>query len=246
MKIAAVCCTYNRPDLLGRMIACFEAQDYPDRELVILDDADQYANQEGDRWRLVSHRIRYPTLGDKRNAAVRLVSPDVDALAIWDDDDLYLPWQLSAMAATLERAEWAQPRQVLVARRGRYDRVEAFSRSDPTDIGYHGGWGFRREAFERLGYAAISNGEDREIAGRARELLGPSADTISTERPDPGYIYTWHGRAGGHLSAMGPPGDEAGYRTIGRQQVERVEQLDVRLPADYLLPIEATTRPRGW
>ena len=38
MKIAAVCCTFNRPKMLGRLIACFERQTYENRELVILDD----------------------------------------------------------------------------------------------------------------------------------------------------------------------------------------------------------------
>ena len=65
MKIAAVCVTYLRPVGLGRMLACFLQQDYPDRELVILDDAGQYDDQEGDRWRLVSVSKRYPTLGEK-------------------------------------------------------------------------------------------------------------------------------------------------------------------------------------
>ncbi len=215
MKIAAVCCTWNRPRLLGRMIECFLRQDYPNRELVILSDNDQYPSMGGDRWRLVSHHFRYPTLGDKRNVADRLVSDDVDALAVWDDDDLYLPWQLSAIAAALEEADWVQPRQVLVNRNGRFNRFETFHRRDPADIRYHGGWAFRRDAFERLaGYASMSNGEDREIAARAFAMFGPSADTITAEHPTPGYVYHWLGRPGRHLSSMTPTGDESGYREL--------------------------------
>ena len=52
-----------------QMLRCFLAQDYPHRELLILDDASQYADQSGDRWRLVSVRRRFATLGEKRNAA---------------------------------------------------------------------------------------------------------------------------------------------------------------------------------
>ena len=59
MKIAAVCCTYLRPKHLGWLIQCFLEQDYPDRELVILDDVDQYDSQRGDRWELVSVRRRF-------------------------------------------------------------------------------------------------------------------------------------------------------------------------------------------
>ena len=102
MKIAVVCVTYNRPRQLGQMIRCFQRQDYAPRELVILDDAGQYASNEGPGWRLTSIAERFPTLGEKRNAAARLVSPDAAALAVWDDDDLYMPWALRASAAALE------------------------------------------------------------------------------------------------------------------------------------------------
>jgi glycosyltransferase involved in cell wall biosynthesis len=113
MKIAAVCCTYLRPKALGRLIHCFLQQDYPKRELIILDDAGQYDNQQGDRWRLISVNSRFPTLGEKRNAAVALVADDVEALAVWDDDDLYLPWALRACAEALRVAPWSRPSIVL-------------------------------------------------------------------------------------------------------------------------------------
>jgi len=244
MKIAAVCCTFNRPKLLGRMIRCFELQDYPDRELIILSDNDQYATQSGDRWKLVSHRFRYPTLGDKRNAAMALISPDVAAVATWDDDDLDLPWQLSAIIEALEDAQWVQPRQVLLKGNGRFEREATFRQGEPENIAYPGGWGFRREAFERLGgYNAISNGEDRELAQRARVLLGASADTISPHYPTPGYVWTRDAER--HLSAMGP--GEKGYRELGRQRIEPVKKLDISWPEEYTLwPVGENIAPRRW
>ncbi len=247
MKIAAVCCTWNRPELLGRLIECFNRQDYADRELVILDDADQYPAMEGNRWKLVSQRFRYPTLGDKRNAAARLVSDDVSAFAVCDDDDLYLPHHLSACVEALQDAQWCQPRQVLIADGKSFKRQATFRKSDPNNLGYQGGWAWQRGAFEKLGgYASISNGEDVEIAARSLALLGPSADTITARHPTPGYVYTWLGRAGRHLSAMSPPGDESGYQELGRQIIERVDRLNIALPADFPPPIEAEPRPRGW
>jgi len=56
------------------MIHCFLEQDYPagQRELIVLDDAGQYENQSGPGWRLVSTAQRFPTLGEKRNAAAAL------------------------------------------------------------------------------------------------------------------------------------------------------------------------------
>ena len=65
MKLAALCCTYLRPGSLGQLIESFLRQDYPreSRELVILDDAGQYDNQEGDGWRLVSIPPTIPFAG---------------------------------------------------------------------------------------------------------------------------------------------------------------------------------------
>ena len=93
MKLAALCCTYLRPDGLGQLIECFNRQDYPLelRELVILDDAGQYENQSGDGWRLVSIPSRFRSLGEKRNACAALASPDVEGFLVADDDDIYLP-----------------------------------------------------------------------------------------------------------------------------------------------------------
>jgi len=247
MKIAVCVCTWNRPKLLGRMIRCFEMQDYENRVLLVLDDAGQYPAMEGDRWKLVSHRFRWPTLGEKRNAAISLLGPDVDAYSLIDDDDLVLPHHLSALVVALQEAPWCQSRQVLVPRGKQFQRVATSNGENPNNIGYPGGWGFRREAFERLGgYAAISNGEDQELAARALKLLGPSADTITDKYPTPGYVYDLQSKSW-HLSAMGPPGDEEGYRSLGKQHIEPVESLNVSWPEDYCKwPISDTVLPRRW
>src|SRR5512137_1054339 len=100
-KLACVCCTYARPDLLCQSLQCYLMQDYPaDRcELIILDDANQYVSQtqtEPKTWHLVTSSRRFRTLGEKRNACAALASADVDAYVVWDDDDIYLPWTLQA------------------------------------------------------------------------------------------------------------------------------------------------------
>jgi hypothetical protein len=181
MKIAAVTVTYKRPVQVGRMLACFLAQDYPNRELVILDDAGQHQSQQGDRWRLVSVRRRYPTLGAKRNAATALISPDCDAVAVWDDDDCYLPWALSASVAALNGADWSRPGQVLHAAPDGSGRLTAHLTwtNDPAGKLYHAAWAFRRETLRRIGgyCQRLSNGEDQELMQR---LL-----TANTREADP-------------------------------------------------------------
>ena len=180
MKIAAVTVTYKRPVQLGRMLACFLAQDYEDRELVILDDAGQYASQQGDRWRLVSVKKRYPTLGAKRNAAARLISPGTETIAVWDDDDCYQPWALRASAAALERAGWSRPGVVLHAAgdgSGRLFQHRTWA-NDPARKLFHAAWAFRRETFERIGgYSpALNSGEDQELMRRLERAGTSEAD----------------------------------------------------------------------
>jgi glycosyltransferase involved in cell wall biosynthesis len=216
MKIAAVCCTYLRPEALGQMIRCFERQDYAHRELVILDDAGQYDDTRGDRWRLVSTPTRYATLGRKRNAAAALVSAEVEALAVWDDDDWYLPWALSASVAALKAAAWSRPSLVLHPAR------DGTLRQHRTGGLFHGGWAYRRATFLELGgYAAMNNGEDQEFASRLSRRNVATADPVRLGFP-PFYIYRWGGAS--HLSNLGP----RGYESLGAL---RGEPTAVR-PAD--------------
>lgn len=205
MKIAAVCCTFLRPRALGQLIRCFELQDYPleSRELVVLDDAGQYDACAGEAWRVISTARRFPTLGEKRTAAAALVSPDVEALAVFDDDDLYLPWALRASVAALARADWSRPAVVL------HREPDGSLAPHATGGLFHGGWAYRREAFLRAGgYPAMDNGEDRALARRFERLGLTEADPMALGFR-PFYVYTWGG--GWHLSNLGTDG----YRRLG-------------------------------
>ncbi len=223
MKITAICVTYLRPHMLGQLIGCFHAQEYPAhwKELIILDDAGQYDSVFGDNWRLLSLPSRFRTLGEKRNAAIGLVRPDTEAIAVWDDDDLYLPWALSTTAEALEKAPWSRPGQVIHRHQDRKYYRHA------TGGLYHGGWGFRLDAFHQAGgYPPMNNGEDRGLASRFRR------EGIRWHDPcesgcDPFYIYRWGGRDY-HLSGLGPDG----YERLGRRHVERAT-IRVELPPGY-------------
>jgi hypothetical protein len=229
MKIAAVCCTYLRPIELGHLVRCFQYQDYPDRELVILDDAGQYENCQGDRWRLIAAATRFATLGEKRNAAAWLVSPDVDALAVWDDDDLYLPWALSASVSALRRAPWSRPSLVL------HPAPDGGLRQHRTGGLFHGGWAYRRDVFWHCGgYPPCDNGEDRQLAARLARAHVGQADPVRLGFP-PFYVFRWNG--GQHLSCMGTDG----YQRLGTLRGRRTTLVpadppDVELHNPRILP----------
>lgn len=239
MKITAVCVTWNRPRQLGQMIRCFERQTYPNRELVILDDAGQYAQAQGDRWTLVSQNERYETLGDKRNAAARMVSPDTDYLAVWDDDDLYLPWALEATATALRHAELSRPSLVLHPECGQLHQHETFGQPNvganiaPTlaEALFHSGWGYRRKAFWRVnGYPAWNAGEDQILLADFQRNGFKTADPM-----DLGYrpflVYPFGDASGKpHLQHAG----RDGYKNFGRMVIEktRIEQWIADPPFD--------------
>ena len=208
-KITVCCCTYLRPKYLGHLIHCFLTQTYPNKELIILDDAGQYENQAGDRWKLFSIPGRFATLGQKRNACAALVSPDTQYLAPWDDDDLYFPDALAALCAGLEIADFTIPSEVFQEERPGY-----FIRR--PQWGHHGSWGYRRELFDRWGgYPPITVGEDGDFAGKVRGFgcriseplrLGFAPYCIYT-RFLPTYATHLFGRAG--------------YGVIGGERVEK-------------------------
>lgn len=86
-------------------IACFLAQDYPDRELLILDDGEECIEDlvpAGDpriRYRRVQRRL---PLGAKRNLACEEARGEI--IAHWDDDDWYAPWRLSCQVRKVLRS----------------------------------------------------------------------------------------------------------------------------------------------
>jgi len=190
MKIALLTITWKRPRLLGRLIECFNRQSSSDCEMVILDDAGDYPDQpSGNHWRIISHNMRYPSLGAKRNACARLVSPDTEGFLICDDDDFLFPWAIEATAHALAKGPWAQPREVYEFNGNRLVRYETFSHTRPNYIDYHSGWSYRRSVFEDMGGYPEQGEEDNPVRDYLTEHLCPSVNTICREFPDPFVIY---------------------------------------------------------
>lgn len=97
LKIPLVSCvmpTYGRSDYVSESLSMFLAQDYPNKELIIFNDC---PGQEllGDfpGVTIVNSPTRCSTLGEKRNAAIEIAKGEY--IAVWDDDDIYMPWRLS-------------------------------------------------------------------------------------------------------------------------------------------------------
>src|SRR5690242_1130480 len=94
--VSCILVTRDRPIFVGQALRCFAAQDYPAKELVVVDDGDapvagQCANAPHVKYiRLTS---RTPT-GTKLNIGIEAARGDV--LQKLDDDDFYAPRFLSS------------------------------------------------------------------------------------------------------------------------------------------------------
>ena len=98
--ISCICVSYNRPHYLKKAIKYFQAQDYPNKELVIV-----YRSTDPETKQLVDSStdgsirgMEYDyseeiTLGDIRNQAIAFTNGDI--FCNWDDDDWYHPLRLS-------------------------------------------------------------------------------------------------------------------------------------------------------
>jgi glycosyltransferase involved in cell wall biosynthesis len=102
--VSCIMPTFNRRQFIPLAIRYFLRQDYPDKELVIIDDGtDRVADLIP-----ADPRIRYfglpgrASTGAKRNLACKYSTGTL--IAHWDDDDWYAPWRLSYQLEQLREA----------------------------------------------------------------------------------------------------------------------------------------------
>lgn len=236
-KIACLCPTFNRPHLLPHALESFLRQDYPaDRcELIILDDAGQYETQSQQApkpWTLISFDRRFRTMGEKRNATAALASRDVDAFALWDDDDIYLPWTLRAHAAAMAKANWSRPSAIFK------DRPQGLVRKGITSL-YHATWAFTRNIFAEVkGYPFWQSGQDKGLRNVFEACGFDHCDPLSLGF-EPYFIYRWASVDTKHLSAN--RGDGGYYRLADYMRPPHAGPISPCWPKEYdKMAMEAT------
>lgn len=227
--VTACCCTYLRPELLGRLLFCWEQQDYPAnrRELIIVDDANQYGNCSGNNWRIISYRARFPGLSEKRNASITIAKSDIICVA--DDDDYYWPHWISTVAKTLENNTWLRPSEAF-RNTPRFLRYKSYPLGKPNDIRFHGSWAYRKKAWAEIGGYRPDNytyqngfGEDADFGRRMLERFGPSTDSIQFH-PTPYYLfYDYVGQQ--HISS-GIPYNEIGKNIVAGKVKIKIQDCE--------------------
>lgn len=178
--------TYNRRTFVPQAIRCFLRQDYPNLELLVVDDgtepvSDLVPKTDRIRYLRVDRRL---TIGAKRNLACEKAGGEF--IVHWDDDDWYPSWRVSS--------------QVKHLRDGGYDlcgssRVSYYDAAKNEAWEYHypsskSSWvagntlAYRRSFWERKKFPDIQVGEDSRFVwssnARAISDLADAAMCVAT------------------------------------------------------------------
>ncbi len=243
MNILGICPTYNRPHLVPNVLAMWQQQECENqRHLLIFDDAGQFKQATGEDWTLASTASRFKTLGAKFAAtvdfAMRIASAkswDLEgtAIALFEDDDVYLPKYLAAHAATLRNSQFSAPHRVLANDEvgpGKWHSVDARGR-------HHGAWAYSLRAYiQSGGYADENPGFDLAFGGRLAKIATP-ANTNSAGF-GPTYIYRWM-TASKNGSAFGDSLLDSQPSPDGRV----IEHVEARMDAETSAYYREFTRP---
>jgi len=104
MLVSCLLPTYNRipklAHLLNEAIESFLRQTYQHKELILLNDTPgQVLRFDHPQVRVVNSTTRFATLGEKLHFMME--KAQAEFICRWDDDDISLPWRLSASVARL-------------------------------------------------------------------------------------------------------------------------------------------------
>jgi hypothetical protein len=204
--------TYGRPSLIQNTLALFQAQALRrgDRaSLYVLDDAGQLDPQTwssacGSKTVQVFARHTWLPLPTKYGVLLGEIGiqADPDAVyVVWDDDDVYLPWHLVAIADALQGtpgASWTHPSVILST----YDTdplAGQLPREESSAGRFHGALAVRGDLLAEVGGwpQTLEATYDQQMLGRLR-ATGPAADPI--EWHDASYVYRWADTGKWHCS----------------------------------------------
>jgi hypothetical protein len=214
MRILCLCPTYGRPRLAANALACFTAQDYPAHlcKLLIFDDLGALPPAYGPNWRVMSINRRARSLPEKYNTMLLAEGwlYNWDAVAVWDDDDIYLPWHLTAAAAALAgRAASCKPSTILSLYRPA-GATGAGPWPEPGAGRFHCSCVFSAARLRQLtGWIQTRRADfDQQMI----HATAPAADTLPYSPGGPSFVYRWGSTGTQHCSAlMRAPDNEDWY-----------------------------------
>lgn len=232
MKFLCLCPTYGRPPhILNNALACFLRQTHPDKYLLFFDDLGNVAPVGGENWGVMGVPNRVPMLSMKYNIMVNTYAAmghGFDAIAIWDDDDLYLPGYLAnhAMALTLlGDKQWSHPEKVHSTYTGTPQLENATGR-------FHGSVACTRKAYVGVGgHPQIPDIDyDQKFIGSLQRAYGSPADAFDYEVP--GYVFRWADSGANHCQTRAA--DPMWYAHYQPQHTDTIKHITPELDAPAL------------
>lgn len=182
-KISCKTTTAGRVHVLEEALHSFLIQDYPgEYELIIVNDYPaQKLKFDHPRVKIFNFEETFPTIGDKENFAIEQCSGEL--IAVWDDDDIAMPWHLSNIARYMEDNNLLH-----------WNRGVFYNEPEITSITGLGNSGivFRKDAWEDVGKSPIENaGGDTTFTTKLHQLdpkkivnAAPPDDMVS-------WFYRW-------------------------------------------------------
>jgi glycosyltransferase involved in cell wall biosynthesis len=170
--VSCIMPTCNRRRFVAQAVWYFLRQDYPRKELIVLDDGDDAVADlipQDDQIRYVRLDRRLP-LGQKRNMACELGRGEL--IAHWDDDDWMAPHRLSAQVRELIDSDADVCGSGELLHYG-VDSGEAWLyRRAPDEPPWVAGGTlmYRREAWVRTPFPQIDVGEDESFVARQQRI----------------------------------------------------------------------------
>ncbi len=196
--VSCIMPTRNRRDFVAQALHYFEQQDYPNKELVIVDDSDELiVDLIAGRPDVRYHSIQYiHTTGGKRNMACELSRGEI--ICHWDDDDWYSPtrlsYQVNALLASNADLNGLHMQSVFDIEHMQGWECTDINSIQPGVNGIHHGtlvyW--RNVWLNRVRFQDTSKGEDMIFVRRLINL-GGRVDTLPCLHHQ---VYIRHGRNG--------------------------------------------------
>lgn len=228
MKILCLMPTYGRRrELLENSLACFASQTHEEKQLWIFDDLGTLENcsRVPSGVSVISKPQREASIADKYNVMLEIAArygTSYDAVAVWDDDDAYLPDYLTGHAEALSRGEWSQPPVI----RSTYGCRPGQTIIEPSAGRFHGSIAIRRELLEQLGgWVPTKRADFDQQMLAALAAHSPRAEVHGW----PQYVYRWQDSGGGHCSGlMRSPDNEDWYDRYQPDSRESIGELESR------------------
>lgn len=211
MLVSCVMPTFNRLPvhmlLLQEAVESFLRQDYVEKELIVVNDTPgQELRIAGDHPGIcvVNLPRRCNSLGEKLNLGFSLARGEV--LMRMDDDDVFLPWRISASVQQLGNYDYVKPKHLwYMPHREFLYRPSGFSTG-----------AFTRRGFDLVGgFRHMGSGEDQKFEEAFGATPGTTKKLFSVSPKETFYVYRW-GNGSPHISGYGPTD---GYAEIGAMPI---------------------------